>query len=279
MHRLGRKRLIVLGLACMPLTGALLLLRSPPALLCRRIYCSAGTAPAQCSRRWRYRRLLLRCGLLHDGHGASGRPGHLHGSAVAAATGAQTLGGAVGSSLVAAATGPIVDKYGFGALGLGTAGLGACLLAASALMLPEQRGQDGQLGVAQTGGYGRAVRRRPVQLLAALRFLPTAYYGTISLLMPLLIYRVARVPSAAAYYGTVTLLTASGCQLLVGRICDRFGRPVVTIGCTALMTLTSLATPLFLHSLAGLYICSRSDRLRGHRRRLGLDGGHTRSHL
>jgi MFS transporter, ACDE family, multidrug resistance protein len=235
-HRLGRKRIIVIGLFSVPLTGGLLWLHSPLGLLLLSALVGCGTGAYYFGA---------------DSYMMATVPLAALGTATALLNGAQTLGGALGNSLA----GPVVDRFGFGALGLGVAGLGLVLVAASNLLPPEHIGEGAHSVAFRRGDFGRLLRRRPVLLLAALRFLPTIYYGTISLLMPLLIYRVAGVPSAAAYYGTVTLLSASGCQLLAGRICDRFGRPVVAIGCTALMALTSLATPLFLHSLAGLFLC------------------------
>jgi MFS family permease len=98
------------------------------------------------------------------------------------------------------------------------------------------------------------MRRRPVQLLAVIRFVPTAYWGTAQLLMPLLIYRAAGTPSAAAYYGTISLLFASACQLISGRVADRWGVRSSIVVLTTLISAFSLLTGIFSQSVIGLYV-------------------------
>lgn len=233
---LGQKRVVLLGLTGVPLVGGLLLLRSPLALVLLSIYAgiSAGA---------------YYFGV--DSYMMAVVPLSFLGTATALVNGFQTLGGALGSSLA----GPVADRYGFAAVGLGTMALGALVFVGCGLLLPARGRASGAVVPARLSmGYGRVLRRPPVLLLALLRILPTAYYGTIVLLMPLLIYRVARVPSAAAYYATTAHLFSSGCQLVAGRICDRYGRNVIVVGSMALMVFTALATPFFTHSLIGLYV-------------------------
>ncbi len=144
-----------------------------------------------------------------------------------------TLGGALGSP----AAGRILDTAGFRLYG--TCGLS--LLAATALLaailLPGQK-TDGQgKGARQAFGSMLEMIKRPVvRLLVALRFLPTIYYGMCVVLVPLMINHLAGSKTTVAIYGTVSLIVASGAQLLAGRAADRFGhrRPTL-IGYSALI--------------------------------------------
>jgi MFS family permease len=163
----------------------------------------------------------------------------------------QTFGGALGNSIA----GPLVDGQGFAALGLVTGALATLVVLGGIFLLPDRpRSQERRSGGAALG-YGAILRRPSVVLLGLLRLLPTCYYGTTMLLVPLLIYRLAETPSAAAYYGTGALVFASLCQLLAGRLCDRFGRRVPVVVSCALIAAISLATAAFTGSLVGLYVC------------------------
>src|SRR5439155_16983550 len=65
--------------------------------------------------------------------------------------------------------------------------------------------------------------RREVQLLLAIRFLPTCYWGTVTLLVPLLLFRLTHSEASAGDYAGVSLVLACACQSLTGRLCDRAG--------------------------------------------------------
>jgi len=144
-----------------------------------------------------------------------------------------TLGGALGSP----AAGLILDSAGFGWYQLAGLGLmaGAAVLAVA--LLPAQTSEGRGEGVRQAlGGMQQMARRPVVQLLAALRFLPTVYYGMSVVLIPLLINHLAGNKTTVAIYSTASLIVASGAQLLVGRAADRFGHRWPTLaGCGALI--------------------------------------------
>jgi MFS family permease len=129
------------------------------------------------------------------------------------------------------------------------------VLLAGILFLRESKAQNAGLNSAQSlSGYGNIIRRPQVLLLGALRFIPTAYWGTAALLFPLLIYRVSESPALAAYYGTVSLLFASACQLIAGRLSDRMDRARLVLVLSSLIVLAALAASAFADSLIGLYV-------------------------
>jgi MFS family permease len=94
-----------------------------------------------------------------------------------------------------------------------------------------------------------------VLILASMRFFAVSYWGAHMLLIPLLIYRATGHASAAAYYVTASYLFASICQLLAGRLLDRFGCRRPTIVMTAALGAISVLTAFFSRSITGLYIC------------------------
>lgn len=163
-----------------------------------------------------------------------------------------TLGAALGNFLAA----PMVGHRGFGALGAGIIVVALLAIAAASVVIP-----GGGAAVARAGsqsplaGYGAMLRRRTTLLLVAIQALPTVYYGAASLLMPLLIYRVARHPSTAAYYAMASLLFASASQLLTGRLFDRYGGKRLTVILIAMIAAVSLATAFLTGSLVGLFAC------------------------
>ena len=65
-------------------------------------------------------------------------------------------------------------------------------------------------------------------VLSALRFLPTVYYGTANLLIPLLLDAAGADKTTIAWYATVSWTTASLAQAVVGRAADRWGPKVST---------------------------------------------------
>lgn len=233
---LGQKRVLLLGLSGLPVVSLVFLTDSPAALLVLSIY--AGFAGGAYY-------------LGADSYTLATVPPHYLGLAAALIFTGPSLGAAFGSSL----SGVILEWQGFRTLGLAGAGLGALVLLAGILFLRESKAQNAGLNSAQSlSGYGNIIRRPQVLLLGALRFIPTAYWGTAALLFPLLIYRVSESPALAAYYGTVSLLFASACQLIAGRLSDRMDRARLVLVLSSLIVLAALAASAFADSLIGLYV-------------------------
>jgi len=162
-----------------------------------------------------------------------------------------TLGGALGSP----AAGLILDAAGFGWYQLAGLGLmaGAAVLAVA--LLPAQASEGRGEGVRQAlGGMWQMARRPVVQLLAALRFLPTVYYGMSVVLIPLLINHLAGNKTTVAIYSTASLIVASGAQLLVGRAADRFGHRWPTLAGYGALIVVALGLAASARQLWGVFL-------------------------
>ncbi|NPV07494.1 MAG: MFS transporter, partial [Anaerolineae bacterium] len=157
---LGQRRVVLLGLSGLPVVSLVFLTGSPVALLGLSVY--AGFAGGAYY-------------LGADSYTLATVPPHYLGLAAALIFTGPTLGGAAGNSL----SGLILEGHGFRVLGLAGAALGTMVFLAGVLFMPDTRGQAHGLNSAQSlSGYGTIIRRPPVLLLGALRFVPTAYWGT-----------------------------------------------------------------------------------------------------
>jgi MFS family permease len=190
------------------------------------------------------------------------------GSATAVYFVSSTASAAVGAWLA----GTAADRWGFRAVAAGGAllGLGALLLAArflpplgsdatpSAPSAPDRsRKPAPEPGlVAWTWqGYAVLLGRPDVLALGALRYFPTVAWGAASLTFPLLVFRLSQSNATVGLYGMVSLLAASGAQLLTGRQIDRLrsaGSLVVPLS-GAILLCAALAA-LSTGSLIGLFV-------------------------
>lgn len=234
---LGPRRVFLLGLSAMPVLGLLYLIGSPLLLVALSIYIGFASGAYY---------------LGAETYMMATVPLALLGTATALLFSAQTLGGALGGVVAA----ELIGDGAFATYGTVNAAAAALLLLFGVLLLPASN--PGASGASLDGGvrgYVRVLRRRPVVLLGALRFVPTIYYGTAGLLMPLLVYRAAGTASAAALYGTATLVFASLCQLVAGRLYDRAWRIRLVVAFCAAISVVSIATSWATSSLVGLYVC------------------------
>ena len=130
------------------------------------------------------------------------------------------------------------DRFGFRAVAAGGAVLGLMALVLAARFLPRSGRGDGRRRTRSAGrrprtgvsawtwrSYAELLARRPdVLALGALRYFPTVAWGAASLAFPLLVFRLSHTDTAVGLYGMVSLLAASGAQLLTGRQIDRLTR-------------------------------------------------------
>jgi MFS family permease len=86
-----------------------------------------------------------------------------------------------------------------------------------------------------------------------LRFLPTCYYGVMTL-FPLLIKRQGGDNTAVAWYAAVSAILASLTQLIAGRVSDRWGVRLPTVMAFITILLAIGGTIITAQSVWGLYI-------------------------
>jgi len=163
-----------------------------------------------------------------------------------------TLGTASGSRLA----GLVVDSMGFQTIGLCISGMMVVVLISVMVFMPElQMDVPGKKRARATiHDYLSLLRRSNVRLLLWIRFLPTCYWGAATLLIPLLVYRATGALSSAANYTALSLVVASVCQIVIGRLSDILGPRVPTLVASSCVAVSVLCTGLFAESVAGLYV-------------------------
>ena len=162
-----------------------------------------------------------------------------------------TFGGSVGSAI----GGELIDRFSYGVVGGGTIFVMVLLILAALILLPRlPRGNDRRGSFTQMlVGYGKMLRRREIRLLLGMRFLPTYSWGTVSLLLPVLIARASSV-RLAGYYGASRDLFAACCQLISGRICDVVGAKSTALVATCLVALSVVLITLNTGSTTLLFV-------------------------
>ncbi len=164
----------------------------------------------------------------------------------------------VGSAVGNALAGEVITRVGYPAFGWGAIFLLGFLFLCACLVLPPLKQAGLVNGVKSVAvhrpnlrAYVDLCRRRDMRMLIGLRFLPTYYWGSVNLLMPVLISRVADVKTAG-YYGTISLLFALVCQLAVGKICDTVGHRAPAFVANLLVTVLTFGVVFFHKSLVAL---------------------------
>lgn len=169
-----------------------------------------------------------------------------------------TVGGAVGSAIA----GEVIDGIGYRVFGLGAVSVAGVLFVGACFFLPRMGPGSSGRSSAREGFWKSALnieayldlgRRRNMRMLIGLRVFPTYYWGSVNLLMPILIARLAGI-KATGYYGAVSLLFAFGCQLAVGRICDAVGHRLPAFVTNAVVTLLAFGVAFFHDSLVALEV-------------------------
>ena len=168
-----------------------------------------------------------------------------------------TLGSAFGSAMA----GEVIARIGYRVFGgsamllVGILFLGACLflpkISQEYRSVRQKRGETSLINAFQA--YVDLTRRREMRMLIGLRLLPTYYWGSVNLLMPVLISRIAGIKTTG-YYGAMSLLFAFGCQLATGKICDTVGHRAPAFVSAATVTLLAFGVAFFHKSLVALEI-------------------------
>ena len=160
-----------------------------------------------------------------------------------------TLGSASGNFL----SGPIADAYGFQTLGFCITLAGVVLVLMSILTLPAIPSPKSADNSRNLSALIQLFRRLDVCLLLGIRYLPTSYWGAVTLLLPLLIFRIAGTSTAATNYSAISLIIAACFQVLTGRLCDRIGRWRPILVSASLVAISALGLALTAHTLTGIY--------------------------
>ena len=164
------------------------------------------------------------------------------------------LGNTLGTSLGNLISGPIADQQGYAALGsLALAGSGILVLG-GLIGLPHVQGSPAQSPSPDAEKSTRLIWRRDVLLLLGIRYLPTCYWGAVTLVLPVLIYRATGSNTAVTTFTALSLGIAACFQLLTGRICDRRGRWGPILIAAAIETISAIGLALWHNSVTGLYI-------------------------
>ena len=161
-----------------------------------------------------------------------------------------TFGGSLGSAI----GGELIDRFNYGVVGGGTICVMVLLILVALILLPRlpHGSSDRKSFTQMLVGYREMLRRGEVRLLLGMRFLPTYSWGTVSLLLPVLIARTSGV-RLAGYYGASRDLFAACCQLISGRICDVVGAKSTAFVATCLVALTVVLITLNTGSTALLF--------------------------
>ena len=153
---------------------------------------------------------------------------------------AGTLGNAVGSSI----SGEVVrlsPEAGYWLLGVAMAAGHSLLLLVAWRLLPEiVRAQAEGPRLHVLAGLGGLMRRPATWFLLGLRYLPTAYWGITTLLMPLLLFRATGKATWAGNYTAASLVLSAACQVGAGRLVDRFGPRVPMLVAISLVTVGTI---------------------------------------
>lgn len=200
--------------------------------------------------------LCVGIGISFGFHSAGGQS-YLIGAAPPAVIGIASAGYFLGNTLGAAAgnlfSGPIADTLGFHTLGMYAALSGLGLIALTLFVLPGIPAPP-KSGQARTlSGFLDLLRRPDIRLLMGIRYLPTCYWGAVTLLLPLLIFRITGSNTAATTFGAVSLGIAAIFQLLTGRLCDRIGRWKPILVSSSLVAVSAVGLGFTAHSLTGIY--------------------------
>ena len=176
------------------------------------------------------------------------------------ATGLYFMSSTVGSAIGDAIAGEIIDRINYNVFGTGAVFLSGIMFVCACLFLPRIRKQTDSnqqktegvwRSTLNVGNYLDLCRRTDMQMLIGLRIFPTYYWGSVNLLMPILVYRIAG-DKATGYYGAVSLLFAFVCQLVTGRICDVVGHRIPALVANAIVTILAFGLAFFHNSLVGL---------------------------
>ncbi len=132
------------------------------------------------------------------------------------ATGLYFISSTIGSALGNAIAGETIHRINFQIFGVSSVAFSGLLFLGAFLYLPRVRQNsqivdENQKGIWKSalniGKYINLCRRSNIRMLIGLRVFPTYYWGSVNLLMPILIFQYGG-NRAVGYYGTMSLIFA-----------------------------------------------------------------------
>ena len=176
------------------------------------------------------------------------------------ATGLYFISSTVGNALGNAIAGETIHRVNFKIFGVSSIIFSGLLFLGAFLYLPRVRQNLHNVDQNQRGiwkstlnfeKYINLCRRSNIWMLIGLRVFPTYYWGSVNLLMPILIDQIGG-NRATGYYGAMSLLFAFSCQLVTGKICDAKGHRMPALAANIVVTLLAFGLVFFHNSFVGL---------------------------
>lgn len=176
------------------------------------------------------------------------------------AAGLYFISSTVGNALGNAIAGETIHLINFKIFGVSSIIFSGLLFLGAFLYLPRVRQNMYNVDQNQRGiwkstlnleKYINLCRRSNIRMLIGLRVFPTYYWGSVNLLMPILIDQIGGI-RATGYYGALSLLFAFACQLVTGKICDVKGHRISALVANIIVTLLAFGLVFFHNSLVGL---------------------------
>ena len=178
------------------------------------------------------------------------------------ATGLYFISSTVGNALGNAIAGETIHRINFQVFGVSSIIFSGLLFLGAFLYLPRVKqnihhDDQNQSGIWKSTlnieKYINLCRRSNIRMLIGLRVFPTYYWGSVNLLMPILINQLGG-NRATGYYGAMSLLFAFACQLVTGKMCDTKGHRMPALVANIIVTLLAFGLVFFHKSLFGLEI-------------------------
>ena len=239
--RLGRKPTLLIGITGAVVIGTTFITQIP--LLIMGILCYEGIA---------------------SGFKTAGGQSYLINSVAPKQLGFATalyfISSTVGSAIGEALAGEIIDRINYKVLGFYAILLSGVLFVGAYFFLPRLRQPDLNTQKKRDGIWKSTLNirkyldlcsRSEILMLIGLRVFPTYYWGSVNLLMPILINRIAG-DKATGYYGAASLLFACTCQLATGRLCDMVGHRIPALIANSVLTILAFGLAFFQKSLVAL---------------------------
>lgn len=168
-----------------------------------------------------------------------------------------TAGGAAGNPLA----GVLIERYGYSPYSWMIIAVSGVAILVVVLLMREE-GVPASAAMRQPVErpavlwlVGLAMLRQPnLRAVAALRCLPTIYYGMLLVLVPLLLNGLTGSKVLVAAYGMANLVLASAAQLAAGRAADRWGARAPTLAAFSILILSGFGLAAGVGSVQGLFI-------------------------